>query len=82
MSTSAINLSPRAVAVSVSDDRLTVVLADDRQISVPLKWFPRLLAASPEQRGHWRFIAKGEGIHWPEIDEDISVAGLLGLDCV
>ena len=79
MTTSAMNLKPLAVGVSFTDSALRVRLADEREISVPLTWFPRLVAASPAQRGKWRFIAKGEGIHWPEIDEDISVAGLLGL---
>jgi len=54
-----------------------VHLEDGRSLSVPLEWFPRLRDATPEQRSHWRFIGPGTGIHWPDIDEDISVAGLL-----
>jgi hypothetical protein len=54
-------------------------MADGREISVPLEWFPRLRDASDEQRANWRFIGRGHGIHWPDIDEDISVQGLLRL---
>jgi hypothetical protein len=54
-----------------------VSLQDGRQISVPLEWFPRLRAASDKQWKHWRLIGQGIGLHWPEIDEDISVAALL-----
>lgn len=54
-----------------------VRLADGREISVPLEWYPRLRDASPEQRSRWRLIGRGVGIHWDEIDEDLSVAGLL-----
>ncbi len=61
----------------VSEDELTVHLVDGRKVSVPLVWFPRLLHASPQQRGNFEFMGEGEGIHWPDIDEDISVAGLL-----
>jgi hypothetical protein len=56
---------------------LCVDLSDGRTISVPLTWFPRLLHASPEERGNWRLIGKGHGIHWEDIDEDISIEGLL-----
>jgi hypothetical protein len=76
MSTSA-RMDPTAVDVSVSDVALHVVLADGRELSVPLVWFPRLRDASPEQRSHWRLIGRGEGIHWPDVDEDVSVLGLL-----
>jgi uncharacterized protein DUF2442 len=62
---------------AVTDDRLTVILADGRELSAPLAWFPRLLEATDEQRRNWRFIGRGQGIHWPDIDEDISVASLL-----
>jgi len=54
-----------------------VLLADGRTISVPLEWYPRLHRASPEQRENWRLIGQGDGIHWPDIDEDISTIGLL-----
>ena len=60
-------------------DSLVVTLEDGRILSVPLEWFPRLRDASPKARRNWRLIAKGYGIHWPTLDEDISVPGLLGL---
>jgi hypothetical protein len=63
--------------VSLSDDELTVLFADGRRISVPLVWFPRLLHATPDQRLNFELLGDGEGIHWPDIDEDLSVAGLL-----
>lgn len=77
MSTSAFRAEPRAVEAAVSDDALTVRLADGREISVPLEWFPRLRGAAPEQRGNYRLVGGGVGLHWPDLDEDISVAGLL-----
>jgi hypothetical protein len=66
-----------AVEASCADHSLTVVLDDGRTVSVPLAWFPRLLAASPTQRKDWELIGGGIGIHWEAIDEDISVASLL-----
>lgn len=77
MTTSEPGVDPRAVAASVSDDELSVELADGRRLSVPLAWFPRLLHATPEQRANWRFLGDGQGMHWPDVDEDLSVAGLL-----
>ena len=77
MSSSVVEANPRAQDISVSEDELTVVLADGRRISLPLTWYPRLLHASPEQRAHWELLGDGEGIHWPDIDEDLSVAGIL-----
>lgn len=77
MSTSGPGVDPRAVNVSVGEDALRVDLADGRSVSVPLVWFPRLLHAEAEQRKNWRLIGEGQGIHWPEIDEDLSVEGLL-----
>jgi len=68
---------PNAENVSVTEDSLSVDLSDGRTIAVPLAWFPRLLHATPEERKNWRLIGKGEGIHWKDIDEDISVEGLL-----
>ena len=68
---------PLAKDIVVSEDELTVHLVDGRRLSVPLVWFPRLLHASSEQRNHFEVIGEGEGIHWEELDEDISVAGLL-----
>jgi hypothetical protein len=67
----------RAKKVAFSSDELTVVLADGRRISVPLAWFPRLLRASPEQLENYELLGDGAGIHWPDLDEDLSVAGLL-----
>jgi uncharacterized protein DUF2442 len=66
-----------AVDAACSDDALTVVLNDGRTVSAPLEWFPRLRAATPEQRKAWEPIGGGIGLHWEAIDEDISVASLL-----
>jgi hypothetical protein len=77
MRTLALETDPLAVDVTFSDDVFRVVLDDGRELSVPLVWFPRLLHSTPEQRRQWELIGRGEGIHWPELDEDISVAGLL-----
>jgi hypothetical protein len=77
MSTSAVELDATAVGVSIDAESLHVTLADGRELGVPLEWFPRLRDATPAQRGNWRFIGRGQGIHWPDVDEDISVAGLL-----
>lgn len=77
MSTSPIEIRPLARTVVVTDDELTVGLADGRAITVPLVWFPRLLRASAASRGNWELLGDGDGIHWPEADEDLSVEGLL-----
>jgi hypothetical protein len=77
MGSSVIELRSKARGVSVGDDELTVLLVDGRKISVPLAWFPRLLHATVEQRLNFELLGEGEGIHWPDIDEDLSVAGLL-----
>lgn len=77
MSSSKPSVDPRAVSVSVDDRELTVELADGRRISAPLAWFPRLLRAKPDQRKNWRLVGEGKGIHWPDVDEDLSVEGLL-----
>ena len=78
MSTSPLEATePLASEVFVSEDELTVHLVDGRKLSVPLVWFPRLLHGSREQRDQFELIGEGEGIHWEELDEDISVAGLL-----
>ncbi|GAB3794338.1 DUF2442 domain-containing protein [Humibacter antri] len=79
MSSSA--LDTRATDVSVTPEYLTVALHDGRRISAPLEWFPRLLNATDEQRKDWQFIGSGSGIHWQQVDEDISVNLLLGLPC-
>jgi hypothetical protein len=68
---------PNADNVTITEDTLCVDLTDGRTISVPLAWFPRLLQSSPEERNNWRLIGKGQGIHWEDIDEDISVEGLI-----
>jgi hypothetical protein len=67
----------KVLEVNVTDDTLTVDLADGRTLSVPLAWYPRLLHGTPEERRNWRLIGNGVGIHWPELDEDISTEGLL-----
>ncbi len=77
MTTSGPSVDPRAIQVSVSEDELSVELADGRRVSVPLAWFPRLLHASADQRSNWRLLGEGQGIHWPDLDEDLSVEGLL-----
>ena len=79
MPTSASSFDATAVDVSVSDDRLTVILADGRELAAPLVWFPRLLTATEQQRRNWRLIGRGHGIRWPDVDEDVSVASLLRL---
>ena len=71
----------RAMHVHFSADRLFVLLADTRELSIPLAWFPRLLAATAQQRDRWELIGQGTGIHWPDVDEDISVPRLLGMPC-
>jgi hypothetical protein len=72
-----IKLDATAVDVSVTGDRIVVVLADGRELAAPLAWFPRLVDATPDHRRNWRLIGRGHGIHWPDVDEDISVASLL-----
>lgn len=68
---------PRVAAVSVDGDAITAYLADGRVVSVPLAWSWRLSDATPEQRSHFEIMGSGQGIRWPEIDEDISVEGML-----
>jgi hypothetical protein len=74
---SIIKLDSRAVDVTLTDEQLVVALADGREIAAPLAWFPRLALATQQERRNWRFIGRGQGIHWPDVDEDISVASLL-----
>lgn len=74
---SSLTAEARAQDIRVTDDCLSVDLTDGRTISVPLAWYPRLLRATSEERGNWRFIGDREGIHWPDLDEDISVENLL-----
>ncbi|HUG93465.1 MAG TPA: DUF2442 domain-containing protein [Planctomycetaceae bacterium] len=78
MTSSTIELqTATAVRVDVSDDTLAVELSDGRTICVPLAWFPRLLHGRAEERARWRLVGSGRGIHWPDLDEDISVENLL-----
>jgi hypothetical protein len=69
--------TPRAMAVVCSDDELRVSLTDGRWLSVPIVWFPRLAHASANERANYELLGEGEGIHWPSVDEDISVTGLI-----
>jgi Protein of unknown function (DUF2442) len=78
MTTSATETTtPLATSVATTDDTLTVELADGRTVSVPLAWYPRLLHATTAERAEWQLMAHGEGIHWPRVDEDISVSSLI-----
>ncbi|MCC6798378.1 MAG: DUF2442 domain-containing protein [Candidatus Hydrogenedentes bacterium] len=77
MNTSQPKPGERAKHVSTDEDYLTVELLDGRVISIPLVWYPRLLNATPAQRANWTLCAGGFGIHWPDIDEDLSTEGLL-----
>jgi hypothetical protein len=72
-----VTTAPFAQDVRVSDDELEVWLTDGRRIAVPLVWYPRLLQATAAQRQNWELLGDGEGIHWPDVDEDLSVEGLL-----
>lgn len=77
MNSLAIETPARAVSVLCTQDALKVELADGRSLAVPLAWFPRLADAEPEQRARYELMGEGLGIHWPDVDEDISVSGLL-----
>ena len=78
MTTSAVEMAvPNAERIMMTEDTLSVDLSDGRTISVPLAWFPRLLHATLAEKKNWRLIGKGQGVHWEDIDEDISVEGLL-----
>lgn len=80
MSSSRVSGPPTDFArtIRLTDERLIVELTDGREISVPLSWYPRLAHGSHTEREHWELIGRGDGIHWPLLDEDISVEGLLG----
>jgi hypothetical protein len=67
----------KAQRVTTTEDSLAVDLSNGRTVSVPLMWYPRLLHGSPRERNNWRLIAGGEGIHWPDLDEDVSVEGII-----
>jgi hypothetical protein len=71
------NPGERVIEVACTEDKLIVDLADGRSISVPLAWYPRLLHATPLERDNWQIAGAGFGIHWPDVDEDLSVEGLL-----
>ncbi len=77
MATSARTADERVAGIAFDADRLIVDLMDGRTISVPLAWYPRLLAATRDQRARWELAGGGYGIHWPEVDEDLSTEGLL-----
>jgi len=79
MSISSVKVEPLALDVSFTRDSLRVTLADAREVSVPLEWFPRLRKATPAQRKNWRLIGGGIGIRWEDLDEDISVETLLSV---
>lgn len=76
MSTAANIVEPRVMSMAVTDDEIIAHLVDGRTISVPLVWSWRLAEATPEQRQHWEILGDGQGIRWPDIDEDISVEGM------
>lgn len=77
MTSSLPSIDARAKEVTVTEDELIVVLADGRRVAIPLAWFPRLLHATAGQRSRFEILGDGVGIHWPDVDEDLSVAGLL-----
>jgi hypothetical protein len=78
MTTSPIEHRPAAAkAVHIAADTLTVDLTDGRSIAVPIEWYPRLATGTVAERSNWRFVGRGEGIHWPDLDEDISIDDLL-----
>ena len=77
MTTSARRFAADVIDVSVDDIFLRLTLADGRELAAPVEWFPRLRDGSPEQRANWRLIGRGEGVHWPDLDEDIAAATLL-----
>ena len=78
MNTLAIEIRiPDALNVSLTDDTLSVDLSDGRSISIPIAWFPRLLHSTEQERNNWRLIGRGQGIHWEDLDEDISIEGLI-----
>lgn len=68
---------PEAMTIAATEDTLTVELSDGRTISVPLAWYPRLVHAMPQERDNWELLGEGQGIHWPDLDEDISIEDLL-----
>jgi hypothetical protein len=79
MGISSIDIQPLAVDVSCNNESISVALADGRMIRVPLEWYPRLLDATPKDRNNWQLIGGGLGIHWEDLDEDVTVESLLRL---
>jgi hypothetical protein len=79
MSTLAVKIEPLARDLRFSQDAIHVILADGREVSAPLEWFPRLRNATTEQKGHWRLIGGGVGIHWEDLDEDVETECLLAI---
>jgi hypothetical protein len=77
MSTSVIKRDPIAVDARIDDEALYVRLSDGREMTVPLAWFPGLAEADRATRKHWRCVGGGVGMHWPDLDEDLSIRGLL-----
>lgn len=69
---------PTAISIEISDAALGIVLSDGRELSAPLAWFPRLRDATAEQRLNWEPIGQGHGVHWPDVDEDVSIRALMG----
>lgn len=72
-----LKVDARITGIRVTDESITADLVDGRTVSVPLAWSWRLMDATPEQRSNWRLIGSGQGVHWPDVDEDISVRGML-----
>lgn len=79
MAISALRHDPVATDIQFEPSAMRIFLADGRELSVPLAWFPRLRDATAQQRQNWRLIGKGEGVHWPDLDEDVSINSLFGL---
>ena len=81
MSTSASDFerrpAPAVTSVTVTDEAVQFDLSDGRMLSAPLAWYPRLAHGTPAERAHWRLVGRGAGVHWPDLDEDISVEGVL-----
>lgn len=69
----------KASSLKITDEAMLATLVDGREVKVPLLWFPKLFQATPSQRNNFRFIGEGIGIHWPELDEDLSIAGILAV---
>ena len=72
-----IDPDPTAIKVEVSDTAVRITLSDGRELSAPLAWFPRLANGTPTQRAHWELAGAGYGVHWPDVDEDVSVRALM-----